>query len=131
MPDHLDFVSYFARYSGQQMRMPTSEVIHLQTKVAKWHVNKGPFVHAKSKEVFERKTYRRLVQVFDTHPSTVSQWIKYVNENLPSGVDMQVERFEWKPLDYSMKVPKIQEKKTHAQLILEEEANYLKKFQAA
>ncbi|KAJ3275758.1 hypothetical protein HDV01_007225 [Terramyces sp. JEL0728] len=105
MPDHVDFVSYFARNLAHQYSMPTSEVIHLPTKIKKWTVMKGPFVHAKSKQVFERKTHKRLIQVFDSHPESLKEWISYVNENLPAGIDMETEKFERKSLSYVDTLP--------------------------
>lgn len=110
MPDHLDTVAYFAAYSAHQLDIPTtsspllssecassiyaSSVIHLDTIIKKWWVVKGPFVHAKAKEIFEMKRHRRLVQVFDAHEDLVNEWIEYVNRNLPAGVDMKAEVFQ-------------------------------------
>ncbi|KAJ3216465.1 mitochondrial 37S ribosomal protein rsm10 [Dinochytrium kinnereticum] len=96
MPDHLDFVGYFVRYSAHARNLATSDaVIHMPTKTLKWHVTRGPFVHDKSKEIFEQKTYRRLVQLFDAGPEKVQDFVTYVNSQLPSGIDLVVERFDW------------------------------------
>jgi ribosomal protein S10 len=131
MDDHLNFVAYFARLAGHKMGMPTSQVIHLPTKTQKWHVNKGPFVHAKTKEVFERKTYSRLIQVFDSHPDTVKQWIKYVNDNLPSVIDLKVSRFEWESIGFVDDLPKLESpvKEKHQDKIQREVSKYLKMFE--
>jgi ribosomal protein S10 len=76
MPDHVDFVAYFAQYAAHARDIPTSEkVIHLPTQTKKWHVTKGPFVHDKSKEIFEQKKYKRLVQAFDADPEVVRDWV--------------------------------------------------------
>ncbi|KAJ3319676.1 Tryptophan--tRNA ligase, mitochondrial [Blyttiomyces sp. JEL0837] len=100
MPDHLDFVAYFARYDAHKRQIPTAPgVIHLPTITKKWNVTRGPFVHDKTKDVFEQKTYRRLVQAFNTDPAVVSQWVAYVNQNLPAGVELHVESFEWESAD--------------------------------
>lgn len=132
MPDHLDFVSYFASVSANQLRMPISKVIHLPIETIKWHTVKGPFVHAKTKEVFERQTHKRLIQVFDTHPDLVREWIKYVNENLPHGVDLKVEKFEWDKVDFTSNLPRPADSQTRlksrAQLIVDSAEQYLKAF---
>eukprot|EP00842_Homolaphlyctis_polyrhiza_P001165 jgi/Hompol1/2049/HPOL_002850-RA len=130
MPDHLDFVAYFARHSAHAMKMPVSDTIHLQTDVRKWWTNRGPFVHGKTKDVFERKTYRRLIQVFDSHPDTVKAWIKHVNESLPAGIDLKVDRWEWEPIGFgaSLPQPDVGDKKTHVDLIKEQAAKYIKQF---
>ncbi|KAJ3322110.1 mitochondrial 37S ribosomal protein rsm10 [Boothiomyces sp. JEL0866] len=127
MPDHLDFVTYFARYSAHQMSLPTSEIIHLPTKIKKWTVMKGPFVHAKSKQVFERKTYKRLIQVFDSHPESLKEWIKYVNESLPAGIDLETERFERKSLSYVDTLPD-EPKDSYETTVRENIEKYLKEF---
>ncbi|KAI8614471.1 ribosomal protein S10p/S20e-domain-containing protein [Chytriomyces sp. MP71] len=94
MPDHLDFLAYFAAHAAHKRGIATSShAIHLQTETERWHVTKGPFVHDKSKEVFERKTYRRLVQAFNADEANVRDWYEHVNRNLPPGVDMKVETF--------------------------------------
>ncbi|KAH6563187.1 hypothetical protein BASA50_000992 [Batrachochytrium salamandrivorans] len=130
MPDHLDFMAYFARYTAKAMGMPVSETIHLRTHVRRWHANKGPFVHAKTKEIFERKTYYRLVQVFDTHPDTVKAWATYINESLPAGIDLKVDRWEWEAVGFAVDIPMpdIKGQKTHAQKIQEQADIYIKQF---
>ncbi|KAJ3409240.1 Tryptophan--tRNA ligase, mitochondrial [Chytriomyces hyalinus] len=95
MPDHADFVAYYAAHSAHKHGISTSDaVIHLQTNLERWHVTKGPFVHDKSKEVFERKTYRRLVQAFNADPASIQAWYKHVNRNLPAGINMTINTFE-------------------------------------
>ncbi|KAJ1548278.1 mitochondrial 37S ribosomal protein rsm10 [Nowakowskiella sp. JEL0078] len=95
MSDHLDFFSYFARYSAHALGLPCGETIHLPTKIKKWTINKGPFVHAKTKENFEQRTYRRMIEVHDANPKSLEDWIRYVETNLPDGVDLHITRFEW------------------------------------
>jgi hypothetical protein len=56
---------------------------------------KSPFVHAKSKEVFEKRTFTRSIQLYDAHPLTVRDLTKYVNARLPEGVDMEVDLYEY------------------------------------
>ncbi|KAI9349426.1 ribosomal protein S10p/S20e-domain-containing protein, partial [Zopfochytrium polystomum] len=100
MPDHLNFVGYFAQRAAHLRKIATSErVIHLPTRTERWHVTRGPFVHDKTKDVFERKTYKRLIQAFNADKAAIDDWISYVNANLPAGVNLCVERFEWIQLE--------------------------------
>jgi ribosomal protein S10 len=99
MPDHLDLVAYFARHSALTMKMPCSQAIHMPTDIERWWTIKGPFVHAKKKEIFEKKTYHRVLQLFNSHPDTVASWVEYVNSKLPAGVDFKVETYTWHQLD--------------------------------
>jgi small subunit ribosomal protein S10 len=130
MDDYLDLVSYFARYSAHQIGIPTSEIIILDPELKKWHVNKGPFVHAKTKEVFEQKTFKRLLQAFDSHPETVNNWIAYVNNSLPNGINLQVTRFEYKPLQSLVPPtpPKPAKNASASSKIQQEMETYLEKF---
>ncbi|TPX47650.1 hypothetical protein SeLEV6574_g02536 [Synchytrium endobioticum] len=99
MPDHIDFLSFFAIHSAKAMSIPcTQNVIHLPTDWKKWNLIKSPFIFAKSKEIFEEKVYHRAVQLFDVDRLTVNEWVKYVVSRLPDGVDAQVDRYEWTTL---------------------------------
>ncbi|KAJ3023429.1 UNVERIFIED_CONTAM: mitochondrial 37S ribosomal protein rsm10 [Siphonaria sp. JEL0065] len=93
MPDHVDFVAYYARHAALKRNIAAQKVIHLATQTKKWHVTKGPFVHDKSKEVFEQKTFRRLIQVFGTNEEVVREWYTHVNKNLPPGINMKIHTF--------------------------------------
>ncbi|KAJ3195579.1 mitochondrial 37S ribosomal protein rsm10 [Irineochytrium annulatum] len=96
MSDHLDLVSYFIRHAAHSFSIATSEAtVHLPTRLERWHVTRGPFVHDKSKEVFERRTHRRGVQIFDAGPEEVARLEAHVNVNLPAGVEMRVQRYDW------------------------------------
>jgi small subunit ribosomal protein S10 len=98
MDDHLDTVAYFARYSAHQMGLPCTPTIHLEPKLERWTVNKSPFVHARAKEAFERRTYHRVIQIHDGNLSVVNEWIDYVNSKLPAGVKMKVRTYDWHPI---------------------------------
>ncbi|KAJ3013621.1 mitochondrial 37S ribosomal protein rsm10 [Thoreauomyces humboldtii] len=99
MPDHLPLLLYFARHSAHCLSLPASEPIHFPVATKKFYVVKGPFVHGKSKEVFEEKKFAGAVQIFDGDTKAVADWVEYVKRNLPSGVDVAVERFTWESLD--------------------------------
>ena len=126
MPDHLDFISYFASQSGYKMGLP-SHTIHLPSETKKWHVNKGPFVHAKTKEVFERQTHHRLIQVFDSNLKDVDVWVNYVNKNLPPGIDLKVTKWEWRPIGFGKDI-QVTEMETFESKVLSIANHYLEKF---
>ncbi|KAI8813414.1 hypothetical protein BJ742DRAFT_790322 [Cladochytrium replicatum] len=96
MPDHLDFVSAWSAHAARAHNLHCSDPIHLPTILRRWDVIKGPFAHAKTKEVFERKTYQRAVQILDAqNAEVVRKWANYVVESMPAGVDVNVEYFDW------------------------------------
>jgi ribosomal protein S10 len=106
MADHLDLVAYFARYSATVMEMTCSPTIHGQTKWERWNVIKGPFVHAKTKEIFEQKTYERILQIYNAHPDAVDSLVDYVNKKLPPGIDFSIDKYTWHPLSFGKQLLK-------------------------
>ena len=130
MDDHLNFVAFCAKLSAQKIGIPTSKIIHLPVDLKKFHTNKGPFVHAKTKEVFERRTFKRLIQAFDSHPDTINGWISFINDNLPSGINLKATRFEYQDLAFfeNIELPKKELQSTHTDKVNQEIEAYLKKF---
>lgn len=61
--------------------------IPLPTEIRKYTVNRSTFVHTKSKEQFEMRRHKRLIDVISP-----TQKIKesFSDLNLPSGVDIEV-----------------------------------------
>ena len=100
MPDHLNFVSFFSLYTAHKMGLAASPVIHMPTKITRTNSLVSPFVHAKTKEVFESKIYKRCIQVYGGDPQVVQKWKDYLRVAMPSGIDLELESFEWKPLGY-------------------------------
>jgi ribosomal protein S10 len=133
MRDHLDFVSYFARHSASQMSLVTDPIIHLPTDWKQYSVLVSPFVHAKFKQIFEKKTHKRCIQVYDGHPETVRAWVDYVVKKMPAGIDVHVDQYQWVPLDYQPpeeppRPLRLSEKKSFETLVKEKADEYLKKF---
>lgn len=66
------------------------------------------FVHKKSQENFERKTLRRLIQIKDGHPETVSLWLAFLRKHAYYGIGMKANVWEYnqigvgKAMDASM-----------------------------
>ena len=84
MPDHIDFLAFFAIHTAKAMGIPcTQHAIHLPTIWKKWNVIKSPFIFAKTKEIFEEKVYRRVIQLFDADDVAVEEWANYLVSRLP------------------------------------------------
>jgi ribosomal protein S10 len=128
MPDHLDLIAHFTKHQANVTGIPTSEIIHLISKTKKFSVTKGPFVHAKSKQIFEQKTHKRLIQMFDAHPETIDKFVGYLNGSLPCGIDMKVTKFQFEELGYKHELLDDKLPKGHLQIVESEMKKYLKKF---
>lgn len=61
--------------------------IPLPTEKSKYTVLKSPFVHKDSREQYEMRVHKRLIDILNPTPKTID---KLMNLNLPSGVDVEI-----------------------------------------
>jgi ribosomal protein S10 len=72
MPDHLDTVAYFARHAAHSRRIATtSETVHAPMQVKRWWINRSPFVYGRSKDLFDQRTFKRIIQVYNVREKRV------------------------------------------------------------
>ncbi|KAF2861940.1 ribosomal protein S10, partial [Piedraia hortae CBS 480.64] len=62
-------------------------------------VIRGPFVHKKSQENFERITRRRRIEIRGGHPDAVAAWLAFVKKHRYYGIGMKANVFEYSGLD--------------------------------
>jgi small subunit ribosomal protein S10 len=72
-----------ARRTGAQVRGP----IPLPTRIEKFTVNRSPHIDKKSREQFEIRTHKRVLDILDPTPQTVDALMKL---DLAAGVDVQI-----------------------------------------
>ena len=72
-----------ARRTGAVVRGP----VPLPTHIKKFTVNRGPHIDKKSREQFEIRTHKRLLDIIDWTPQTVDALMKL---ELASGVDVEI-----------------------------------------
>ena len=72
-----------ARRTGAQVRGP----IPLPNKIEKYTVLRSPHIDKKSREQFEMRTHKRLLDIIDPTPQTVDALMKL---DLAAGVDVEV-----------------------------------------
>jgi small subunit ribosomal protein S10 len=72
-----------ARRTGAEVRGP----IPLPTRIEKFTVNRSPHVNKKSREQFEMRTHKRLLDIVDPTPQTVDALMKL---DLAAGVDVEI-----------------------------------------
>lgn len=61
--------------------------VPLPTKIKKWTVNRSTFIYEDSKEQFEMKVHRRLIDIVDPTQKIVES---LSNLSLPSGVNIDI-----------------------------------------
>ncbi len=75
-------VDTIERYGGK----PTGPV-PLPTEIHKYTVNRSSFIDKKSREQFEMRTHKRLIDINSPTPKIIDA---LMNLNLPSGVDIEL-----------------------------------------
>ncbi|CAI3937270.1 MULTISPECIES: 30S ribosomal protein S10 [Commensalibacter] len=72
-----------AKRTGAQVRGP----IPLPTRIERFTVNRSPHIDKKSREQFEIRTHRRLLDIVEPNPQTVDALMKL---DLAAGVDVEI-----------------------------------------
>ena len=72
-----------AKRTGADVRGP----IPLPTHIEKLTVLRGPHIDKKSRDQFEMRTHKRMLDIVDPTPQTVDALMKL---DLPAGVDVQI-----------------------------------------
>ena len=72
-----------AKRTGAQVRGP----VPLPTRIEKFTVLRGPHIDKKSREQFEMRTHKRLLDIVDPTPQTVDALMKL---DLAAGVDVEI-----------------------------------------
>ncbi len=75
-------INIIIKYGGS-----ISGPILLPTKINKFTVNRSPFVHKKSRDQFEIRTHKRLIEVYDFN-SKIIEALKELS--LPAGVNIEI-----------------------------------------
>ncbi|OWB73215.1 hypothetical protein B5S31_g2949 [[Candida] boidinii] len=98
---NLDFFCDFALRAAYYLGMPTTGPKPLPTRRERWTVNRAPFVNAKSKENFERRTHSRLIKVWDSNSEVVDLWLGFLKKNSVWGVGVKAHLYSDEPLQVS------------------------------
>lgn len=64
--------------------------IPLPTRISRYTVLRSPHVDKKSREQFEMRTYKRLVDILEPTPQTVDELMKL---DLPAAIDVEIKAF--------------------------------------
>lgn len=72
-----------ARRYGSETFGPTP----LPTEIRKYTVNRSTFVHKDSREQYEMRVHKRIIDIFNPNPKVTDA---LMNLNLPAGVDIEI-----------------------------------------
>ncbi|RKX89700.1 MAG: 30S ribosomal protein S10 [Spirochaetes bacterium] len=73
----------------QKQGTKVSGPVPLPTKINKYTVLKSPFVNKKSREQFEMRTHKRLIDILEPTPAVMDALMKL---ELPAGVDVEIKQ---------------------------------------
>lgn len=76
-----------AKTTGAQVAGP----IPLPTRISRWTVLRGPFIDKKSREQFEIRTHKRLLDIIGAQPQTFEALGRL---ELSAGVDIDIKSFD-------------------------------------
>lgn len=102
-PRPLDFFVHFASHAAAALGVPISKPAHLPTQRRLWTVLRGPFVHKKSQENFERKTHKRVVKAWDASPEVVDMLVQYLEKHIAPGVGLRTVKWMRAPVGVGQK----------------------------
>jgi small subunit ribosomal protein S10 len=72
-----------AQKTGAEVKGP----IPLPTRRQRWTVLRSPHIDKKSREQFEMRTHKRLIDITDSRPATIDALTKL---DVPAGVDVEI-----------------------------------------
>ncbi|KAG6373585.1 ribosomal protein S10 domain-containing protein [Boletus reticuloceps] len=126
----LDLFAHFAGHAASALGIPATRPIPLPTQRSMWTVLRGPFVHKKSQENFERRVHKRVIKAWDADALIVDRWVRYLRTHQLPGVGIRVTTWERAPLGVGKQIfeqamekirPDTEEIKALAEKIVEQE----------
>src|SRR5690625_2719817 len=72
-----------AEKSGARVSGP----VLFSTRIQRWTVLRSPHVNKRSREQFELKTHKRVIDIMESRPQTIDALTKL---DLPAGVDVEI-----------------------------------------
>lgn len=106
-PVNAEFFCDFALRAAYYLGLPATGPKPIPTKRERWTVIRAPFVHAKSKENFERKTHGRMIKIWDADNEVIDLWLAYLKKNSVWGVGVKVNMYTQEPLNMTTKMDSV------------------------
>jgi small subunit ribosomal protein S10 len=106
---HLDFFCNFVLRVAFYLKIPVTGATPLPRRIQRWTVIKSPFVHAKVKENFERRTHKRLIKLYDANPDVVQVFLATVRKHCIGGVGMKATIYSQEDLNFVDEMDNLQQ----------------------
>lgn len=92
-PANVELFCDFALRAAYYLGLPATGATPIPTKRERWTVIRAPFVMAKTKENFERKTHGRIIKIWDSESEVIDVLLAYLKKNSFWGVGLKVNMF--------------------------------------
>lgn len=102
----LTFFADFAMRAAYHLDLPARGPVPMPKKIERWTVPRGPFVHKKTQENFERITHKRMIKISDGHPQVVERWLSYLNSNAMPGVGLKANTYSFDSIGVGARMQK-------------------------
>lgn len=99
--NNLEFFTDFVQRAAFYLGIPMTGPKPLPNRHETWTVIKSPFVHAKSKENFERFTHKRLLRCYDTNDQVIQLLLAHISKYSIAGVGVKCNLFKNEPINMS------------------------------
>lgn len=96
----VEFYGDFIIRAAYYLNIPVSGTIPLPKRRERWTVIKAPFVHAKTKENYQRITHKRLIKAYDATPQVIDLWVSFIRKHSPAGLGIKVQSYQRQSLDF-------------------------------
>lgn len=106
----VEFYGDFIIRAAYYLNIPVSGTIPLPKRRERWTVIKAPFVHAKTKENYQRITHKRLIKAYDTTPEVVDLWVSFLRKHSPAGLGIKVQTYQKQSLEFLEELDKVDTK---------------------
>eukprot|EP00834_Sanchytrium_tribonematis_P004692 NODE_244_length_11882_cov_0.560214.p9 type:complete len:167 gc:universal NODE_244_length_11882_cov_0.560214:8173-8673(+) len=92
---NLEKLRFYALFSMEACQAfgAKSALSPLPRKMKYYTVLKSAFKFKQAQETYEKRTFRRLIKIYNTHPETANQLLYYLNDNTPDGVKMKSHQY--------------------------------------
>ena len=93
--DKLKFYSDFSKEACDAFGAKSSGIMNLPRKMRYYTVLKSVFKYKQAQETFEKRTYQRMIKVYNTHPETLNNLLYYINDNSVDGVELKTNEYSY------------------------------------
>lgn len=80
-PKDVQFISEFLMRAAFYLGIPARGPTPMPRQIKRWTVIRSPFVHAKSKENWERRTWRQQIKLYDANPEVIEIFLAIASKH--------------------------------------------------